>query len=145
MLKSLFKLLNCLLLQKEEDSLIETRVRFYKQMNMKTSQSLPPDEKSMLQAIKSINYEVCYSSTVDEAIVSDILLHDNVRIVDNKNEEVRPLWFTGMFLISCFHFHNNQQIYYHLSLEKLEKMLFFWLHSLKNDVIKIRPVLITKT
>ena len=96
--------------RKEEDSLTETRVRLYRQMNIKTSQSLPPDEKSMLQAIKSINYEVCYSSTVDEAIVSDILLHDNVRIVDNKNEEVRPLWFTGMFLISCFHFHSNQQI-----------------------------------
>ena len=111
---------------------------------MKTSQSLPPDEKSMLQAIKSIHYEVCYSSTVDAAIVSGILLQVNVRIVDNKNEEVCPLCFTGMFLISCFHFHSNQQIYYHLSLEKLEKLLFFWFHPLKNDVIKIKPVLITK-
>ena len=79
-------------------------------MNIKTSQSLPPDEKSMLQAIKSIHYEVYYCSTVDEDIVSDIFLQDNVYIVDNKNEEVRPLWFTGMFLISCFHFHSNQQI-----------------------------------
>ena len=42
-------------------------------MNMKTSQSLSPDENSMLQAIKSIHYEVYYCSTVDEAIVSDIL------------------------------------------------------------------------
>ena len=58
---------------KEEDSLTETRVRLYKQMNMKTSQSLPPDEKLMLQAIKSIHYEVYYCSTVDEAIVSDVL------------------------------------------------------------------------
>ena len=94
---------------KEEDSLTETRVRLYKQMNMKTSQSLPPDEKLMLQAIKSIHYEVYYCSTVDEVIVSDILLQDNVWIVENKNE-VCPLWFTGMFLISCFHFHSNQQI-----------------------------------
>ena len=76
-------------------------------MNIKTSQSLPTDEKSMLEAIKSIYYEVCYSLTIDEAIVSDILLQDNV---DNNNEEVRPLWFTGIFLISCFHFHSNQQI-----------------------------------
>ena len=79
-------------------------------MNIKTSQSLPTDEKSMLEAIKSIYYEVCYSLTIDEAIVSDILLQDNVWIVDNNNEEVRPLWFTGIFLISCFHFHSNQQI-----------------------------------
>ena len=95
---------------KEEDTVTDTRVRLYKQMNIKTSQSLPPDEKSMLQAIKSIHYEVYYCSTVDEVIVSDILLQDNVWIVENKNEEVCPLWFTGMFLISCFHFHSNQQI-----------------------------------
>ena len=76
---------------------------------LKTSQSLPPDEKPMLQAIKSIHYEVYYCSTVDEAIVSDILLQD-VWIVYNENEKVRPLWFTGMFLISCFRFHSNQQI-----------------------------------
>ena len=43
---------------KEEDTVTDTRVRLYKQMNIKTSQSLPPDEKSMLQAIKSIHYEV---------------------------------------------------------------------------------------
>ena len=103
---------------KEEDSLTETRVRLYKQMNIKTSQSLPSDEKSMLQTIKSIHYEVYYCSTVDETIVSGILLQDNVWIILNKNEEVRPLWFTGIFLISCFHFLSNQQIYYHLSLEK---------------------------
>ena len=76
---------------KEEDTLTDTRVRLYKQMYMKTSQTLPPDEKSVLQAIKSNRYEVYYCSTVNEAIVSDILLQDNVWIVDNKNEEVLPL------------------------------------------------------
>ena len=30
--------------------------------------------------------------------------------VDDENEEVRSLWFTGMLSISCFHFHSNQQI-----------------------------------
>ena len=74
---------------KEEDSVTERRVRLHKQMNIKTSQSLPPDEKSMLQAIKSIHYEVYYCSTVAEAIVSDILLQDNVWIVHNNNEEIR--------------------------------------------------------
>ena len=101
-------------------------------MNMKTSQSLPPDEKSMLQAMKSIHYEVCYSSTVDEAIVSGILLQYNVWIADNKNEEVRSLCFSGMFLILWFHCHNNQQIYYHLSLEKLEKNVIFLVSFFKK-------------
>ena len=63
---------------KEEDSLTETRVRLYKQINIKLIyQSLPPDEKSMLQGILSIHYEVCYCSAVDEAILIDILLRDN--------------------------------------------------------------------
>ena len=79
-------------------------------MNMKTSQSSPPGKKLMLQAIKSIHYEVYYCSTVDEAIVSVLFFQDNVWIVENKNEQVCPLWFSGMFLISCFHFHSNQQI-----------------------------------
>ena len=111
MLKSLFIQTVCYS-RKEEDSLTETRVRLYRQMNIKTSQSLPPDEKSMLQAIKSIHhYEIYYCLTVDEAIVRDISLQDNVWIVDKKNEEFRPLWFTCMFfLISCFHFYSNQQI-----------------------------------
>ena len=64
----------------------------------------------MLQAIKSIHNEVYFCSAVDQAIVSDILLQDNVCIADNKNEEVRLLWFTGMFLISCFHFHSDDLI-----------------------------------
>ena len=97
-------------IEKEEDTLTDRRVRLYMQINIKTPQSLPLDEKSMLQAIKSIHYEIYYCSIVAEAIVSDILLQDNVWIVDNKNEEVRPLWFAGMFLISCFYFHSDQQI-----------------------------------
>ena len=47
-------------------------------MKAKTFQSLPPDEKLMLQAIKRIHYQVYYWSRVDEAIISDILLQDNV-------------------------------------------------------------------
>ena len=61
----------------------------------------------MLQATKSIHYEVYYCSAVGEVIVSDILLQDNVWIVDSENEKVRPLWFTGMFLISYFRFHSK--------------------------------------
>ena len=53
----------------------------------------------MLQAIKCILYYVYDWSRVDEAIISDILLQ-NGWIVNNENEEVRPLWFTGTFLIS---------------------------------------------
>ena len=79
-------------------------------MKIKTSQSLPTYEKSILQAIKRIHYQVYYWSRVYEAIISDILLQDNVWIVDDENEDVRPLWFTGTFLILFLHFHDSQRI-----------------------------------
>ena len=46
-------------------------------MKTKTSQSLPPDQKLMLQTFKRILYEVYYWSRVVEATISDILLQDN--------------------------------------------------------------------
>ena len=79
-------------------SLTETRAGLCKQMNIKTSQSLPPHKKLMLQAIKGIHYEVCYCSTVDEAIVNDTLPRDNVWIADNKNEEVMVHWYVFNFM-----------------------------------------------
>ena len=69
---------------KKEESLTEVSVRLYKQIKTKTSQSLRPDEKSMLQAIKCILYQVYYWSRVYEAIISDILLED-VWIVNKGN------------------------------------------------------------
>ena len=92
-------------------------------MKTKTSQFSPLDENSMLQTIKCIRYE---------AIISDILLQDNVWIINTENEEVHPLCFIGMFLISCLHFHSNQQILYHLPLEKFEKNLIFMVSFLKK-------------
>ena len=64
----------------------------------------------MLHAIKRIHHEVYYWSRLDEGIINGLLLQDHGLIVGNQNEEVRPLWFTHMLLISCLHFHSNQQI-----------------------------------
>ena len=54
--------------EKEEESLTETTVRLYKQMKT-TSQFLPANEKSMLQAFKRDHYQVYYSSRVDKIII----------------------------------------------------------------------------
>ena len=45
------------------------KVKLYKQIKTKTSQSLPPDETLMLLTFKRILYEVYYWSRVDEAII----------------------------------------------------------------------------
>ena len=93
MLKSFFRLLATLDTKKR--ALLE-----YECDCTKTSQSLPPDEKSMLPAIKCILYQAYGWSRVDEAIISDILLQDSGWIVNNDNKDVHPLWLTGTFLIS---------------------------------------------
>ena len=79
-------------------------------MKTKTSRSLTPDKKSTVQGIKRFHYQVCYSSRADETIIGNILLQGNGLIVNNENEEVRPLWFTGKFLISVLYSHGSQQI-----------------------------------
>ena len=61
----------------------------------------------MLQAIERVHHQIYNLSRVDETIISDILLQDNGWIIGNKNEEVRPLWFTGTFLISLLHFYRS--------------------------------------
>ena len=50
-------------------------------MKTKTSHSLPPEEKRVLQAIKRVRYQVFYLSRVDEAIIRDILLQGNGSMV----------------------------------------------------------------
>ena len=56
-------------------------------MKTKTSHSLPPEEKRVLQAIKRVRYQVFYLSRVDEAIIRDILLQGNGWIVDNEKKK----------------------------------------------------------
>ena len=50
-------------------------------MKTKTSQSLPHDEKSMLQAIRGIHYQVYSWSRVNVAIISDISLKIMVKFL----------------------------------------------------------------
>ena len=45
----------------------------------------------------------------DEAIINDILLQDHSLIVDNENEDVRSLWFTGIVFNFKLHFRSSQQ------------------------------------
>ena len=81
----------------------------------------------MLQAINRVHSQVYDSSRVDETIISDILLQDNGWFVHNENEEVRPLWFTAMFL---FHFRISveaKKINTTLFYNKFEKILFSWI------------------
>ena len=67
--KDVEKFIQTVCYSRKEEILTETRVRLkniFKQHIM-ASQSLPPDEKPMLQAIKRVHYEVHDRSGLDEA------------------------------------------------------------------------------
>ena len=76
---------DCLLLSKKRRESYWSKCAIVK-TNRKKTQSLPPDGKSILQAIKCILYLVYDWSRVDEAIISDILLQNSGWIVNNDNE-----------------------------------------------------------
>ena len=94
--------------RKEEENLNGATVRLSKQVKTAASQSLSPKQRSMLQAIKRIHYQVFYWSRIDEAIISDIISQDNGWIVDSENDEARPLWLTSTLSVSFLHFHSGR-------------------------------------
>ena len=87
-------------LKKKKKVLTKTSVWLCKQTRTKTSQSLPPHKKSMVQATKLIFCEVYYWLRVDETIINGIFLQDHGLIVDNQNEEVWPFMVHWI----CFNF-----------------------------------------
>ena len=131
--------------REDEGSFTENKLRLYKQMKLKTSQSLPTNERSMLQAIKRVHYQVYYWPRVNETIISDILLQDNGWIGNNDNEEVLPLRFTDTFLISFLHFQSKPKNLIPLPLRINLKRSYFPGFIPKKTVIKLKPGLITKT
>ena len=58
---------------KEDETLVETRVRLYKALKTKSSESIPPDPDSLCQAIyRIIHYQLYYWLNFSEQIVDYI-------------------------------------------------------------------------
>ena len=49
---------------KQRESYIETRIRLYQEMKMKSSMSLPPDPDSVVQVIKRVHYQATFGEDV---------------------------------------------------------------------------------
>ena len=61
----------------KDESVTEKRVRIYKQLKTKTSQSIPPDENSMWEAIKWIHYQLYYWLQSNTCVIPEIDLSEN--------------------------------------------------------------------
>ena len=72
---------------------MQTRIRLYQAMKMKSSQALPPDPDSAKQAILRIHYQVYYWLRYALKTVPAISFADNAWKLDENG--VIPTWFTG--------------------------------------------------
>ena len=77
----------------EIESPVDVRVKIYKSMKTKSSQSLPPDPKSMEQHIRRCNCQLMIWLSCDQANHQCISLDGGGWIV--KNEQMQPIWFLG--------------------------------------------------
>ena len=66
---------------RKDESYFDTRVRLYKAIKTKSSQSLPPDPESMQQAFRRVHYEVYYWLRFAEKSVQTISLETTVGLL----------------------------------------------------------------
>ena len=83
---------------RRDESYVDTRVRLYKAMKTKSSQSLPPDPDSIHQAVRRVHYQVYYWLRFAEKSIQTISLKDNGWTIDVAKSLVEPVWLTGELL-----------------------------------------------
>ena len=80
---------------KESETLVETRIRLYKAMKTKSSQSIPPDPDSLRQALLRVHYQVYNWLRFDTKMVVYLNFEHFGWKNDAQVEIVTPVWFTG--------------------------------------------------
>ena len=80
---------------KEKETYIETRIRLYQEMKVKSSMSLPPDPDSIIQVIKRAHYQIYFWLRCTEVNPEVIPFSNNGWKWCDKQELVVPVWFTG--------------------------------------------------
>jgi len=83
------------------ESLVETRVRIYKKMKVKSSLTLPPDPQSMKQHILRAQFQLFEWLRFDEKLQEERSFENSGWIWDVENQTCTPNWFEGDFL---FHY-----------------------------------------
>eukprot|EP00794_Sanderia_malayensis_P005090 gene5090-biopygen4150 len=87
---------------KVNESYLETRVRIYKSMKTKTSMSIPPDQDSVLQAIKRVHYQAFHWHRCSDITIPEVSFEDHGWKWDEEEGLVVPVWFEGLQLPPSF-------------------------------------------
>ena len=80
---------------KTDETYIDTRVRIYNEMKVKTSMSLPPDPSSLLQAVKRVQLQVKIWSYCSVLVIPEMDPEDYGWRYDPKEKKMVPVWFIG--------------------------------------------------
>ncbi len=80
---------------KQKETYVETRIRRYQEMKVKSSMSLPPDPDSVTQVIKGAHYQVYFWKRCDEINIEIIPFANYGWRWCKKQKLVVPIWFTG--------------------------------------------------
>ena len=80
---------------KEDESYVGTRTRMYKNMKNKSSVGLPPDPDSLLQHIRRVQLQTVIWCSSGETMIESLNPEEYGWMVDETNENIEPLWFSG--------------------------------------------------
>ena len=75
------------------ESYIETRVRLYENLKVKSSMPLPPDPLSVIEAIKRSHFQAYIWYNSDVAVIEKLESEDNGWLIND--EKIEHLWFVG--------------------------------------------------
>ena len=87
---------------KTDEAYVDTRVRLYRSMKVKSSMSLPPDPDSILQVIKRAHHRTYYWLRCLEKEIYQLEIEDYGWKWCEKLKLMRPVWFTGAQLPPSF-------------------------------------------
>ena len=72
---------------------IDTRIRIYENLKVKSSMPLPPDPLSVVQVIKRAHHQAYTWYHCDMPVINKLQLENNGWII--KDDTIEPLWFCG--------------------------------------------------
>lgn len=82
-----------------DESLVETRVRLYKSMKTKSSQSLPADPSSLEQHILRVHYQLWFWRQLNTKVIQELQLDEYgwsiQKDADSSENYVVPTWYLG--------------------------------------------------
>ena len=84
---------------KIDEDYIDTRIRLYENLKVKSSMPLPPDPLSVIQVIKRAHLQAYTWYHCDSPIIQKLPLEDNGWTVED--DKIEPLWFIGSQLPPC--------------------------------------------